>query len=105
MADADGLAILIGNLVDNALRHGNGPIRVALSAGPRLTVTNPVPPGAQFREGRFDRDPGSTGLGLGLTIARALADQGGARLTTVIADGVATATLDWSGIAPGRRQG
>lgn len=95
--DADGLAILIRNLVDNALRHGTGEVRVTLAPGPRLSVTNPVAPGARFRHDRLDRGPGSAGTGLGLTIAARLAEQSDARLTTAIAGGRATATLDWGG--------
>lgn len=94
--DADGLAILIRNLADNALRHGTGPVRITLGQGPRLTVTNPVDAEARFRPDRLDRGPRSQGTGLGLTIAARLAEQSGARLTTAIAHGHATVMLDWA---------
>lgn len=94
--DPDGLAILIRNLVQNAMIHGIGPVRVSLGRGPRLTVVNSVDADARFRHDRLDRGPRSPGTGLGLTIAGRLADQSGARLTATIKGTVATVTLDWA---------
>lgn len=79
--DADRLAQVIGNLVENALAHGTpgSAVRVALTAGPggaEVTVENEGPPIAPdlvtmlfdpFRRGAT-RARGDRGLGLGLYI-------------------------------------
>lgn len=85
------LAMLVRNLLDNALRHGKAGGHVELSVSATdgramLTVDDDGPgiPPAD-RERVFDRfyrrNPGAeTGSGLGLAIARKLAEQHGAKL-------------------------
>lgn len=101
-ADAVMLVHLIGNLVDNGLRHARTAVSIAASVsgdGVEVTVTDdgagidPAIAGAMFD--RFvsgsDRDGGS---GLGLAIARDLAQVMGAGLTADSApDGGACFTL------------
>lgn len=65
-ADADALAIVIRNLLENAVEHGTGPVLLRLSAG-QLSIGNPVE-GGDFHDQPFDKRPGSPGLGLGLAI-------------------------------------
>jgi two-component system OmpR family sensor kinase len=85
--DPDAFAILLRNLVDNALRHGlpDAPVTVALRPDGTLTVANegPVlPPEVLARLiTRFER-AGSTaeGSGLGLAIVAAIAERTGGRL-------------------------
>ena len=75
---------LVQELVDNAHRHGKGPVRFALETSPEsveLTVTDRGP-GVPVDErerlfqpyARLDRPTDADGLGLGLTIARRLAE-------------------------------
>jgi len=95
------LARLVGNLVDNAVRH-NQPggwvlVRIGVDAGTaRLvvenggsvlddeTVRNLVQP---FRRLGADRTGSDTGFGLGLSIVDAIADAHGGRLTLHARDG------------------
>jgi two-component system OmpR family sensor kinase len=85
--DPDAFAILLRNLIENAMKHGasDQPIEVSLSSTALLQVVNAgplVPPAllAQLSE-RFVRGPGQTeGSGLGLAIAAAIAQGVGARL-------------------------
>jgi two-component system, OmpR family, sensor kinase len=82
--DADAIAIVIRNLIENALRHGAAaPIRVALSADGWLHVENDCPavasPVLAALSGRFMRgDTAGNGSGLGLAIVRTIADRTGA---------------------------
>lgn len=69
-ADPDALAILIRNLLENAVEHGSGPVRLRL-AERELTIRNPAE--GDFEEQAFAKRPGSPGLGLGLCIVRELA--------------------------------
>jgi len=91
-ADAGHVRQVVENLVGNALRAaGTGPVRVEVErpagGGARVVVsdTGPGVPAAE-RERVFDRlvrlDParGDGGAGLGLSIARGLAEAGGGRL-------------------------
>lgn len=85
--DADALAILARNLVENALRHGpaDGAVSVVLTPGGRLTVTNGGPAIAPEELARLRRpfERGATtaaGSGLGLVIAAAIAESAGERL-------------------------
>ncbi|MDQ7778069.1 MAG: HAMP domain-containing sensor histidine kinase [Paracoccus aminovorans] len=83
--DADALAILAGNLIENALQHGpaDGPVTVALDGAGRLTVRNSGPALSPTRlraaGERFARRDGG-GFGLGLHIAAQIAEQAGSRL-------------------------
>lgn len=88
--DPDAFAILCGNLVENALRHGRDdtPVEVALAPDGTFTVANDgplVPPATLERlTARFERGGGSAdGSGLGLAIVAAIAERTGSRLTLV----------------------
>lgn len=84
--DADAYAILLGNLVENALQHGlaGAPIRVRLRQGALLEVSNASPPvtDPQSLVRRFGRR-GSDGFGLGLHICDQIAAQAGGRLELI----------------------
>lgn len=70
--DADALAILIRNLIENALEHGSGTVRVMLKPDATLVVENPTPQD-RFVEDAFGKGAASRGMGLGLSIVAALA--------------------------------
>jgi two-component system OmpR family sensor kinase len=86
--DPDAFAIVVRNLIENALRHGTGniPVELQLTDDGTLRVVNDGPPVvpetlAQLTS-RFER--GQTlegGNGLGLAIVQAIADGGQAELT------------------------
>lgn len=97
--DPDALAILVRNLVENALKHGatDQPVDIELGDDGQLSVINagPVVPTAQLAHltERFTRTHSTAdGAGLGLAIANA------------IASGVDT-TLTLTSPAPGRADG
>lgn len=81
------------NLVSNALRHGGGAARVSLNRQPgsvAITVEDDgpgIPEGdlarmlEPFTRGDPSRNRGTGGAGLGLTLARAIAEQHGGSLT------------------------
>jgi two-component system heavy metal sensor histidine kinase CusS len=79
---------VLDNLLDNALRHGGREIEIGLATGPgvaRITVSDDGPgiaPDTRVRIfERFSRDGAAgTGFGLGLAIARGLAEAQGGRL-------------------------
>ena len=82
--DADAFAILMRNLIENALRHGwaDSPIKVSLAADGTLTVANdgPVLPGDDLARltRRFERaGADGAGSGLGLAIVRSIAERTG----------------------------
>jgi two-component system OmpR family sensor kinase len=85
--DPDAFAILVRNLIENALKHGSRqePVRVALSADGVLRVANAGPTVAPdllarlsepFERGRAQAD----GAGLGLAIAKTIATGTGGRI-------------------------
>lgn len=102
-ADAAGLASILGNLLDNALKHGGDGVSIVLAAAPaargrrvRLTVTDDGPGiPRELRKLVFRRwfrgdgrlSAGRSGAGLGLAIGREFARRMGGRL--VAADGPA----------------
>ena len=83
--DPDAVAIIARNLLENALRHGVGPVTVTLDPSGTLCVANDCPPvpAAELAAltGRFvrGRDAGE-GSGLGLAIVHTIADRIGAPL-------------------------
>ena len=71
-ADPDAVAILLRNLIENALDHGTGEVRIILSCNGRLVIENPADqPGLPVT--RFSPGPTSLGAGLGLSIVESLA--------------------------------
>jgi two-component system OmpR family sensor kinase len=95
-ADADSVALVLGNLLRNAREHGTGPVRVRVGPGATVEIANPVARGAVFAEGRFATGPGSAGSGLGLGIARATASRFGWSLDLAMARGVARARVTFA---------
>jgi two-component system OmpR family sensor kinase len=89
--DPDAVAILARNLIENALRHGQGPVAVTLDGQGTLCVENdcpPIPPAELAAlSDRFVRgkDAGD-GSGLGLAIVHTIAERIGAplRLTSPV---------------------
>ena len=83
--DPDAVAILARNLIENALRHGDGPVTVALDPEGLLSIENDCPaiPSAELAalSGRFVRgkDAGE-GSGLGLAIVHTIAERIGSPL-------------------------
>ncbi|MEQ1952243.1 ATP-binding protein [Mesorhizobium yinganensis] len=85
--DADALGIILRNLIENALLHGDpdGPVSLTISADGTLTLANaghvvPQPQLGQLTK-RFKRNNSSApGSGLGLAIVDRLARQMGAKL-------------------------
>ncbi|WP_135451280.1 sensor histidine kinase [Tabrizicola caldifontis] len=82
--DPDAFAILLRNLIENALRHGRAdcPVDVVLSGDGTLIVANegPVVPADDLARltQRFERaKSGATGSGLGLAIVRSIAERTG----------------------------
>lgn len=82
--DPDALAILLRNLVDNAMRHGlpDAPVAVALQPDGSLVVANdgpvPTPDVMERLTNRFERAGAKAeGSGLGLAIVAAIAERTG----------------------------
>lgn len=85
--DPDAVGILLRNLVENALKHGDRdrPVQVSLAADGVLRVANdgpPLPPDAIDRlMRRFERGNARIGgTGLGLSIVKVICDRTGARI-------------------------
>lgn len=91
--DADALAIILSNLLRNAAEHGTGDLRLTLSAGPVLRLSNAAAPGAAFRHGTFDKSASSQGTGLGLAIVARIAQTQGIDMDFAVTQGRATVTL------------
>jgi len=85
-ADADATAILLRNLLENAVEHGTGEVRLHLAPDATLTIENPTPAPA-LADTRFMPGEGSGGLGLGLSIVEALARAMGVTLSRDVGAG------------------
>lgn len=92
--DADRIAQAIGNLIINAVEHASGAVRVDVAGGAdEVTVTvcndGTFPDGlrATLFEPFSKGDAGSRGLGLGLFIAREIAEAHGGRIELASAAG------------------
>lgn len=86
--DPDAFALVLRNLLENALRHGDPrePVTLAVEAADRLVIRNegpPLPDEALTGPACADRRPRREGAGLGLLIARTAAARSGARLELV----------------------
>lgn len=85
--DMDALGILLRNLVENAIRHGDaGAVTVELTADGELMVANDCPPVSPDHLARltqrFNRGNGAgDGTGLGLAIVHVIADRSRSWLT------------------------
>ena len=91
-ADPDAVAILIRNLIENAVEHGTGQVRVLLSPDAAVTVENPTG-NAEFIDEPFRKGAGSRGIGLGLSIVATLAAAIGATIDRQIGNGAARVTV------------
>lgn len=83
--DPDAVAIIARNLIENALRHGQGPVAVVLDKKGELTVENDCPPispaDLAALSGRFVRGTNAgEGSGLGLAIVHTIAERIGSPL-------------------------
>ena len=93
----------LGNLVENALRHGDGKVQLSARRQDGFVVLEVSDQGSGFAAGfedeafeRFTRaDPGrgGGGAGLGLAIVRAIAVSHGGRVSAVSGSGNSTTTL------------
>lgn len=90
-ADPDALAIVLRNLIENALEHGSGPVLLRLRAD-CLEIRNPAAEQA-FHEQPFSKGPASKGAGLGLAIVDQLTTAMGVAVTKGHAGGMAIVTL------------
>lgn len=81
-ADADALAIVIRNLLENALEHGTGLVVIRLRPT-WLSISNPIVDG-QLHMRPFTKREGSAGVGLGLAIIEQLSAEMGGRLEKIV---------------------
>lgn len=93
-ADPDALAILLRNLIENALEHGTGEVRISVSADGVVMIENPADM-PELPEARFTPGPGSAGAGLGLSIVTDLARAMQATLAISTMNGAVRVRLDF----------
>lgn len=91
----DALALVLGNLLHNAIDHGTGDIRVRLLPGPEVLISNRIAPEAEFRHGTFEKSVASRGTGLGLSIVAKIAEKEGIGLNYTSANGRAEVRLSF----------
>lgn len=91
--DPEALALILRNLLRNAAEHGRGDLRVRLTPGPVLRISNAVAPGAAFRPNTFEKSARSQGAGLGLSIVARMARAQDIAVDYALAQGRAVVTL------------
>lgn len=97
--DADAVAILLRNLLENAVEHGSGQVVVTLTATGGVKIDNPTT-GQAFLEAAFQKRAGSQGSGLGLAIVAELAQSMGVTVTKTITKGQARVLVQFRLIPP-----
>lgn len=97
-ADPDAVAILLRNLIENAVEHGTGPVSLRLR-GATVSILNPAEAG--FETAPYAKRAGSAGLGIGLSIVRQLAEVMGASVETRFRGGHAVATVCFAPVIAG----
>lgn len=103
VSDENFLAVIVRNLLQNAVRHSDGDRRVVVEAnGAEMTITNTAVMAdaealnKRIKDGRID----SGGSGLGLQLASDLAERIGVKLFFRGEKGVSlTAVLSWDGVS------
>lgn len=100
--DREALSRVLGNVLSNAAKYSPGDLRVALTADGTLTFSNAAPTLTPvLAEKLFDRyftvESGGQGAGLGLSIARHLAECMGGTVTADWRRGVLTVCLRFPG--------
>lgn len=94
MLNRNALSRIFGNIISNAVKYSDGDLEITLEENGRITFSNHAEKLDEIQVGRlFDRfytvetaSSGSTGLGL--SIARALTEQMGGRITAEYKDGM-----------------
>lgn len=93
--DADVAALILSNLLRNAIEHGTGDVSIRLRPGPKVLICNRTAPGAAFHTGRFEKSAGSSGTGLGLVIVETLARANSVAVSFIIKDDIATVSASF----------
>lgn len=100
--DRAALSRVLGNLLGNALKYSGGDLDVALEPDGAITLSNAAPGLDEVQVGRlFDRfytvETGRGSTGLGLSIARALAERMGGTIAARYEDGRLSVALQFPG--------
>lgn len=116
LADQDRLEQVLVNLVSNAVRYSEGPVRVTAGERRNKVVIDVVDVGPGISEdeierlfGKFERGSNAVdiaGTGLGLYVSRAIVEAHGGELSVVSTPGIGsrfTVELDRANTGPGRR--
>lgn len=98
--DPEALSRIFGNILSNVLKYSGGDLTVTLENTGTIRFSNAAPGLTQVQVGQlFDRyftlEAGQGGCGLGLSIARNLAEQLGGTLSARLEGGILQLTLVW----------